>query len=671
MKTKFILSALMAAALFGGCSKDVTEEMPSDGNRVVFTLGGSTRAAGDNDTHSTLASTDDEKKISSLIAVAFGSDGAYYKSFEAVYDDGQKTATFDLEKNGTYDIYFVANADDGLKGALMTLTDQNSDQSVTAADLASLVVTQALSDDTAKHDFVMLSDGPKKVVSQHGTTVNGGLVMMRRLAVRFDLVNAAEGVEITSVKFVNRTKASRLDASNDMNFASGSLYEDKTYDNLGLAGNYQTPAKYEAKIYSYENVNTGSDNLPSLEITYTMDGLTLTHTVKFYDSTSENGTTPLALKRNYLYRIVLTKPMDVEFAVTVDDWNSAAAFQITDLPFENTAPNQSELNAKLKVNMFTPYNVLSLDKNTKNVKFYDKMATSRDECPTTSYFTYNWLAGKEDGTYSSNGANTDTDLRNEVFTDDAGNKYRLPTLGELELLAPVASEHSDRPHVDIDGKWVSAADGSGNGVTYPAWFCIPDGITMIQKDQDGNVYSFTETLYFDNDGDFASDSAGESITGTSYIRLGELSHTYDWEDVTYDMYVVYALRFKGTSEFAAYRYECCEEGNVHYLSIRIKALPADSSITIGDLVGNNSFWNSGYIEYKFPAAGFYIENTLPSQEPDEDNATWRNLNLYTWSSTTLNAEVACQFGFGADDVMISNNGAITQSKQLRLVKVSE
>lgn len=662
----------MAAALFGGCSKDVTEEMPSDGNRVVFTLGGSTRAAGDNDTHSTLASTDDEKKISSLIAVAFGSDGAYYKSFEAVYDDGQKTATFDLEKNGTYDIYFVANADDGLKGALMTLTDQNSDQSVTAADLQNLVVTQALSDDQTQHDFVMLSDGPKKVVSQHGTTVNGGLVMMRRLAVRFDLVNAAEGVEITSVKFVNRTKASRLDASNDMNFASGSLYEDKTYDNLGLAGNYQTPAKYEAKIYSYENVNTGSDNLPSLEITYTMDGLTLTHTVKFYDSTSENGTTPLALKRNYLYRIVLTKPMDVEFTVTVDDWDSADAFQITDLPFENTAPNQSELNAKLKVNMFTPYNVLSLDKNTKNVKFYDKMATSRDECPTTSYFTYNWLAGKEDGTYSSNGANTDTDLRNEIFTDDAGNKYRLPTLGEMELLVPVSLTLQNRPHVDKNGTWLKAADGSGNGMVNPCW---DDGVGhrdmyMIEKDQEGNNYAFTETLYFDNDESFAPDVDGENISGQSYIHLGKYSHTYNHTIAAFRLYTVYALRFKNTSEYAAYKYECCEDGNVHYLSIKIKALPADSPITIDDITNNNSFWNSGYIEFKFPAAGLYPVKTKPSEQPDEDNIQWRGLNSYMWTST-LNGQNAYHFGFGSGDVTLDLTTVNGVSNQIRMVKVEQ
>lgn len=657
--------------LAGGCSKDDADGMATDGNRVVFTLGGSTRAAGDNDTHSSLASTAEEKQIDNLIAVAFTADGNYYKSFETEYDALQNTATFDLEKNGTYDIYFVANADETLSESLMTLTDQTSDTQVTADDLSKLVVTQAVGKKDGVeewHPFVMLSDGAKRVVSQHGSVNNGGLIMMRRLAVRFDLVNAADGVTITSVKFVNRVKESLLAAANDMSFAdAGTLYEDKTYADVNLAGSFADPKSYVATIYSYENVNTGAEHLPALEITYTMDGYTLTHTVKFYDSTDESGTKPLALKRNYLYRIVLTKPLNVEFDITVEDWNTADAFQITDLPFEKH--DQAALNAKLKVNMFTPYNVLSLNKDTKDVTFYDKMATSREECPTTSYFTYNWLAGKEEGTYSSNGANMDTDLRGETFTDTDGNKYRLPTYGELTLLAPIMTDAADRPYADVNGKWTGEPDGSGNGVLYPVWFCAQGGTTMVQKDEDGNDYAFTETLYLDNDGEFAPDTSGESITGTSYIRLGEFSHVYayNYEGVSHDMYTVYALRFKGTSEFAAYRYECCEEGDVHYLSIKIKALPADSPITIDAISGSDSFWRSGYLEYKFPAAGFYTGNILPNEEPEEDNTKWRNLNCYMWGSSVG----ACQFGFGADDVMTSINGGASESKQLRLVKVSD
>jgi len=39
-----------------------------------------------------------------------------------------------VEKNGTYDIWFVANADETLAAALLALTDRNSDSRVTEDD---------------------------------------------------------------------------------------------------------------------------------------------------------------------------------------------------------------------------------------------------------------------------------------------------------------------------------------------------------------------------------------------------------------------------------------------------------------------------------------------------------------------------------------------------------
>ena len=334
MKTSFITALLAAAALLAGCSKDAPDggPQPSDGNRVVFTLGGATRAAGDNDASAPLAATDEEKKIDGLLAVAFTDDGNYYKTFDAAYDADSQTASFDVEKNGTYDIWFVANADETLAAALLALTDRNSDSRVTEDDLATLLVTQQVGrkdGEEAWHPFVMFSTEARRIVSKHGVVTNGGVVTMRRLAVRIDLVNAATGVTVNSVKFVNRTKQSRLGASNDMTFSTPQdLYEEKSYEGIDLAGDFTKPTEYKASIYSYENVDVTPDgeHLPALEVKYTMDGLKFTHTVKFFDSTDPAGKTPLALKRNYLYRIVLTKQLDVSFDITVEDWNTAGAF---------------------------------------------------------------------------------------------------------------------------------------------------------------------------------------------------------------------------------------------------------------------------------------------------------------------------------------------------------
>ena len=55
---------------------------------------------------------------------------------------------------------------------------------------------------------------------------------------------------------------------------------------------------------------------------------------------------------------------------------------------EFAAIDQQRRNAALKVNMFTPFNVSSLNKAQKKVAFFDKLAVAFAECPTDSYFTY-------------------------------------------------------------------------------------------------------------------------------------------------------------------------------------------------------------------------------------------------------------------------------------------
>ena len=632
MKTSFITALLAAAALLAGCSKDAPDggPQPSDGNRVVFTLGGATRAAGDNDASAPLAATDEEKKIDGLLAVAFTDDGNYYKTFDAAYDADSQTASFDVEKNGTYDIWFVANADETLAAALLALTDRNSDSRVTEDDLATLLVTQQVGrkdGEEAWHPFVMFSTEARRIVSKHGVVTNGGVVTMRRLAVRIDLVNAATGVTVNSVKFVNRTKQSRLGASNDMTFSTPQdLYEEKSYEGIDLAGDFTKPTEYKASIYSYENVDVTPDgeHLPALEVKYTMDGLKFTHTVKFFDSTDPAGKTPLALKRNYLYRIVLTKQLDVSFDITVEDWNTAGAFQIEDIPFDKH--DQAALNAALKVNMFTEFNVKSVDLNSKTVNaFYDKLAVSADECPTDSYFTYTEL--KDAGATAADA----------VFTGPDGKKYRLPTEGELNLLMPMYTEEADQP--DIDGK---------KGRYHPWW-----------NDDTDSEYT---------------------LKGQSQLKLGALSETVhyytaepdDPQKGNYNIHPVYAVRFKGTSQYAAYRWETCQiNGNPleRYLSIKIKPLPADSELTVDDVADNASFWRDGFIEFKFPASGYYSPENAGNPLPE--NITGRGVNGFCWSSSLwTGGSNARSLAFNLDDTLV---GRYVPGHRfpLRLVKVAE
>ena len=668
MKTSFITALLAAAALLAGCSKDAPDggPQPSDGNRVVFTLGGATRAAGDNDASAPLAATDEEKKIDGLLAVAFTDDGNYYKTFDAAYDADSQTASFDVEKNGTYDIWFVANADETLAAALLALTDRNSDSRVTEDDLAALLVTQQVGrkdGEEAWHPFVMFSTEARRIVSKHGVVTNGGVVTMRRLAVRIDLVNAATDVTVNSVKFVNRTKQSRLGASNDMTFSTPQdLYEEKSYEGIDLAGDFAKPTEYKASIYSYENVDVTPDgeHLPALEVKYTMDGLKFTHTVRFFDSTDPAGKTPLALKRNYLYRIVLTKQLDVSFDITVEDWNTAGAFQIEDIPFDKH--DQAALNAALKVNMFTEFNVKSVDLNSKTVNaFFDKLAVSADECPTDSYFTYTQL--KDAGATAADA----------VFTGPDGKKYRLPTEGELALLVPIYTEEADRATVnkEKDGMYHSYWNDNPSTNTFP--------YVMVTT-------PFTETIYLKNGSDNQADKTHPDDTdseytlkGESQMRVGtklETVHYYtaepdDPQKGNYNIHPVYAVRFKGTSQYAAYRWESCriaDNPQERYFSIKIKALPADSELTVDDVADNASFWRDGFIEFKFPASGYYKSEI---DQPTLDNITGLGVNGYCCSSSLWVGSLHIRnLNFSLNN---ANVGRLVVGCRfpLRLVKVSE
>ena len=206
---------------------------PSDGNRVVFTLGGATRAAGDNDASAPLAATDEEKKIDGLLAVAFTDDGNYYKTFDAAYDADSQTASFDVEKNGTYDIWFVANADETLAAALLAPDRPKLRFPRYGGRPRGAARNAAGRQERRRRGMASVRDvfdGSPAHRLQTRVVTNGGVVTMRRLAVRIDLVNAATGVTVNSVKFVNRTEESRLGASNDMTFSTPQdLYEEKSY----------------------------------------------------------------------------------------------------------------------------------------------------------------------------------------------------------------------------------------------------------------------------------------------------------------------------------------------------------------------------------------------------------------------------------------------------------
>ncbi len=188
------------------------------------------------------------------------------------------------------------------------------------------------------------------------------------------------------------------------------------------------------------------------------------------------------------------------------DWDEAETFEVPDLPLD--VESQEELNAKLKVNMFTEYNVKSADLNAKTIaSFYDQLTVSFADCPTDSYFTYTEL---------QNAGLTTADA---VLTDGQGNKYRLPTEGELSLLLPMWTELAERD--DLGNKhW---------GVCHPWWNdnlstnnpgnAAVDSYVMSSK---VSKEGWKETIYLKNGADNYPDkttNAGE--TDGDYVVSGK------------------------------------------------------------------------------------------------------------------------------------------------------
>ncbi len=90
-------------------------------------------------------------------------------------------------------------------------------------ELEELLVEQAPDADNA---FVMTTPEVLKIISYSGEVADCGEVSLRRLSMRIDLLNKAEGLTITKVTFRNRAVKSRLFTPNAMLAEPGAV-EDK------------------------------------------------------------------------------------------------------------------------------------------------------------------------------------------------------------------------------------------------------------------------------------------------------------------------------------------------------------------------------------------------------------------------------------------------------------
>lgn len=645
MKTRIFCSLWMAvtALLMGGCTTENNKPVPSDNIPITFTIAtpGSEGVIYPNQRATRATHDQAEWAIKQMSLLVYDATEEATPKFLrkhdlatdiSLYDNGNGTYTFSIEApisdlNAKRKFVFVVNDDAAVAETAVGSTEEALHTATTA--------TIALNDNDTADKLADTDNG----IAMSGTATTDGVnevititpglkcqVKLTRIVARIDIQNNTPNMTLESAVLVKAAKQGYIFKQKAISAPTEDRIILGSNANVDITAQHPvlgpddtfTPKTFNKVFYTYERPNTTED-YAAVRISYRVNDSKGTIEVPFIRTEVGGTQTPVDITRNSLYTIVLGNGEPVEtnpltFSIKVEDWNVVEMPEEIGPGIDELDPeSQAALNAALKVNMFTANDVKTLDKDSKKVTFYTSATLPEEEYVKESTFSYKWLAGQDPTNNTPNGVNNTIDLRHATFTDDSGTEYRLPTFGELMLLAPYRLENNEQPHVDETGKWIAAPDGSGKGVLLPMWndnaSSNPDKYRMVMYDQYGATYMFTETAYLENNSDFTVNTSGSSVTGTSCLRLGKLTETVTHTDgKQYNIHPVYAIRFKGSSEYAAYRYESlaiADDPTQRYISIKIKALPSFSKLTIDDITDNEQFWKDGYIEFKIPAQGYY------------------------------------------------------------------
>ena len=531
--------------------------------------------------------------------------------------------------------------------------------------LAGIVLEEGHSADklAAKGTGIAMS-GIARSNSSDVVTITPGVkceVSLRRIVARVDVQNNTPNLVISSIKLLNAAPRGYLFPHDPVAAASESYITEAMNAEVALGTTYDEQKDLKKVFYLYERHNEDG-NGAEIKITYTVNSSKGEVVVPFRKTSDTREF--VDVERNTLYTVVLgngdpVTTNEVKFSLRIEDWNVVDMDEAVD-PDED---EQMKRNKALKVNMFTPFNAKSVDLGAKKINaFYDKLDVAVPANPKDVYFTYTEL---QDAGLTAADA---------VLTDDSGNEYRLPTKGELNLLLPMWTEEADRATVnkEKDGMYNPYWNDNPSVNTYPyVTVETPFTETIYLKNGEGNLPD--QTHPDDTDSEY-------TLKGQSQMKLGALSETVhyytaepdDQEKGNYNIYPVYGLRFKGTSQYAAYRWETCriaDNPEERYLSVKIKALPADSELTVDDVADNASFWRDGFIEFKFPASGYY--SPANADNPTSENITTRGVVGCCWSSSLWTGGSSARIlNFTLHSAHVAHNVPGNRFP-LRLVKVAE
>ncbi len=344
-KHLFYIPVLCAGLMAGGCSNDTLPETDVQQEQTAsvektgklrFRIGGSatSRAA-----VGRAYQTESEKKVSRLVAVFFTGNTEktgpvqpqgnetfreYVEIIRSTDDPLQENQeyTIELTTPATLMMCLVANPDDDLLQRISQL------QASASISTFKALATEANPDDS---DKLMTSDFYSIYLPKNGNASLGTVDLTRAMA-RVDIINLAQGITITGVDFINRAKSTVLKTDSQNSWSSDAL-ENKVYSNLNLEGASEEgdANTCKARIYSYENLSSSDTERPELVIHYTKGGVNKKHTVQFQQYNSEGAPIPLPVKRNTLYRIMVSDKYGdgVQFYVVVADWNTGTEIKVS------------------------------------------------------------------------------------------------------------------------------------------------------------------------------------------------------------------------------------------------------------------------------------------------------------------------------------------------------
>jgi len=688
MKTRFITALFAAASLLAGCSKETTGPGDTDDSRIPITFTLATPGSeGVIYPRSATRATHDaaEYAVRQLTLLVYDATDTSAPKFLrkhdmtsdiTLYDNGNGTYTFSLEApisdmNAKRKFVFVVNDDAAVAATAAGSAEADLHETAATVELADGDTADKLAEADAgiAMSGTATADGQNQVI-----TIVPGVkceVKLTRIVARVDVQNNTPNMTLESAVLVGAATRGYLFAQAPLSapvadriVLGSNATVDLTEEHPALKpGEVFTPKTFRKTFYAYERPNTAGD-YAAVRITYRVNDSKGTVEVPFIRTEVGGAQTPVDIERNHLYTVVLGngKPVttnEVQFTFKVEDWNTVEMPEEIGPGDPLDPESQQKLNAALKVNMFTPFNAKSVDLGAKKINsFFDELAVSADDCPTDSYFTYTEL--KDAGLTAADA----------VLTDGEGNEYRLPTEGELNLLLPMWTEEADRATVNKEK----------DGMYYPYWNDNSSTNTFPYVTVET---PFTETIYLKNGMDNLPDETHPAdpeytLKGESQLKVGtqteQIAYPADLVTNVYNIRPVYGLRFKGTNQYAAYRWETCKIASdplERYLSIRIKALhPQDNATTIDD-VADETFWQDGFIEFQFPASGYYSPENAGNPTPE--NITHRGVYGYCWVSSlwTGDSDSGARFlGFYLNDAHVGHS--VPGSRfPLRLVKVSE